>query len=154
MPDPTPVVPATLIPTLGADAVIKIGSWHATVPVAASSATKLSGLTSWSTEAPATIDVTVSGDSHSRSIVGLRSGTISAEIIDDGQAILATALTNGLDNKPSYCYFYLDGGTTPVASWYAIVSGTLSSGGPGAATTRQLTFHRQCDVNPSTGEKV
>ncbi|CAB4172772.1 hypothetical protein UFOVP1476_42 [uncultured Caudovirales phage] len=128
--------------TVGRNAVIKIGanSGDDTGAIA------LTGLVSWTVDAPDTIDVTVAGNDHKKMIVGLQAGMITAEVIADGDATLATAITNGLSGTTMNCYFYADGGTTPVYAWESFVTGSFQTGGPNAESRRTITFYRQAEA--------
>jgi hypothetical protein len=115
------------------------------------------GLVSWSTDAPATIDVTTAGnDGFTKQAIGLKSGTITAEvIIDADDTNLVTALSNGFEGVTTDCYFRIndpetiDPTATPVTAdyaWSAYVVGTLTTSGPGDAARRTITFYRQDDL--------
>lgn len=109
---------------------------------------EIKGLQSWSTDAPETIDVTVAGDTHRKSAVGLLSGQITAElIVDSDDTALVTAVTNGFAGTPTNCYFRIDGESSePDIAWSALVMSSLSTGGPADAAKRTLTFHRQSSL--------
>jgi hypothetical protein len=127
--------------TVGRDAVIKIGPNDE----GPASATTLTGLVSWTIDAPDSIDVTVAGNAHKKMIVGLQAGMITAEVIADADATLAAALTDGLAGDTLNCYFYDDGGTTPVYAWECLVTGSFQTGGPNAEARRTITFYRQAE---------
>ena len=127
--------------TVGRNAVIKIGPNDE----GPAGATSLTGLVSWTVDAPDTIDVTVAGNDHKKMIVGLQAGMITAEVIADGDATLAAAITDGLSGTTVNCYFYADGGTTPVYAWESFVTGSFQTGGPNAESRRTITFYRQAE---------
>ena len=117
----------------------------------------IKGLISWSTDAPATIDVTVAGnDGFTKQAVGLKSGTITAElIVDADDTNLVAALADGFEGVVTTCYFRvndpetIDAGATPVAAdyaWDAYVVGSLTTGGPGDTAKRTITFYRQAEA--------
>lgn len=125
---------------LGRKATIRLGT--------DSAGSEIKGLVSWSTDAPETIDVTVAGDTHRRSAVGLLAGTITAEVILDGDdTALAAALTAGFAGTTTDTYFRIDGESSePDFAWECLVMGSLSTGGPADAARRTITFHRQADI--------
>jgi hypothetical protein len=138
--------------TVGRNAVIKIGT-IAGSPQDASQATAMTGLVSFSYDAPDTIDVTVAGLDHKKMITGLKPGVVTAEVIEDGDGLLAGALVAGLTNGARNVYFYDDGGITPIdgMSWRAIVTADYKTGGPNDAAKRTVKFYCQFEVDPLTG---